>query len=335
MTVSTRALRSFIVDALVTAGADWQEAETQADIMVWSDAMGRDTQGVWRLPMMVERLQNGLHTTPVSLEFEEVAPSLCRVDGQAGLGYVVATQAMDKAIDLAASQGIGCVAVANSSHLGAAGYYVFQAAERQMVGLCFSNSIPRVVPPGGTGKVWGTNPLAIGCPRQNGQHVLIDMATAATAGSTMTKAEQAAQHSGGKGNRGSTLQPDPFPPGGTSPMAGGKGFALGFAVELLSALITGAGITHELRSMHNDMSGPAGNGHLMMAIHIERLMSLDCFYARLEGVIGEIHQAGGRVPGELRWQTYGALTEQGIELEPWLLDQLSTIAEEHSLPLPW
>ncbi|MBW4936380.1 Ldh family oxidoreductase [Marinobacter sp. F4206] len=335
MNASTSSLRTFIVGALVAAGADLQEAKTQANIMIWSDAMGRDTQGIWRLPMMVERLQNGLHTTPVALEFAAAAPALCKVDGQAGLGYVVAEQAMAKAIELAASQGIGCVAVANSSHLGPAGYYVFQAAEKQMVGLCFSNSIPKVVPPGGTTMVWGTNPLAIGCPRQNGQHVVIDMATSATAGSTITKAEQGAEYRGTVTNSHAQDHTDGFPRGGISPMAGGKGFALGFAVELLSALITGAGITHELRSMHNDMTGPAGNGHLMMAISIEKLMSLESFYTRLEGLIDEVHQAGGRVPGELRWQTYQEISTQGVHLDPWLTEQLKAIAKQSDLPLPW
>lgn len=335
MKASISSLRNFIVGALVAAGADRQEAKTQANIMIWSDAMGRDTQGIWRLPMMVERLQHGLHTTPVTLEFTAAGPALYRVDGQSGLGYVVAEQAMAKAVELAASQGIGCVAVRNSSHLGAAGYYVFQAAENQMVGLCFSNSIPKVVPPGGTLKVWGTNPLAIGCPRQNGQHVLIDMATAASAGSTITKAQQAAQYRGNDINNLAEGPAEGVPPGATSQMANGKGFALGFAVELLSALITGAGITHELRSMHNDMSGPAGNGHLMMAISVEKLMSPEIFYTRLEGLIDEIHQAGGRVPGELRWQTYQQISTQGVHLDPWLTEQLKIIAKASDLPLPW
>ncbi len=338
MRFSPEAMCKFSVAALVAAGADQTEAQLQAEIMSWSDCAGRDTQGIWRLPMMVERLQKKLHHSPANIQIKLVAPAVATMDGDAGLGYVVAHKAMSKAIEIAQSQGIGCVAVRNASHLGAAGYFVNQAAQAGVIGLCFSNSVPKVIPPNGTKRVWGTNPIAIGCPRQNQEHVIIDMATAASAGSTITQAKQLGKPLSESvivtkdGTRSSDAKD--AAEGGVQPMAGAKGFALGFAVELLSGVITSAGITHQLRSMHNDMSGPAENGHLMIALSVESLMPMDIYYARLEHLIAEVHAAGGRIPGEHRWEAYQKNLASGFELTPVLAKQLMTLANALSIDFP-
>lgn len=339
MRVKKSLLKQFVQEVLLKAGVDPELVNRKADILVWADSIGRDTQGLWRLALIVERIQNGLHPTKAKLKFEQVAPGIAKLDGDSGLGRIIAAEAMDKAIKLAASQGVGYVAVRNSSHIGAAAYYVCQAAQANMVGLCFSNSFPKVVPPGGRGKVFGTNPLAIGCPRENGLHVMIDMSTSISANSKITQAQQLnlpvkegiLVDSDGQF---STSASDVFG-GGLLPMAGGKGFGLGFAVELLSAVITGAGITHQLRSIYNTEEGPANNGQFMMAIAIEPLMEMTIYYKRLEALIKDIHQAGGRVPGELRWYQYDKSERDGVLIDDNLKGQLERLAIKLSINTPW
>lgn len=339
MRVNEQLLHQFTLDALLTAGADKNQATHNTDILIWCDKIGRDTQGVWRLPMIVKRLQLGLHSPKCQLQFNQVAPALCRLDGDAGLGYYVASKAMERAIELASTQGVACVAVHNGSHLGAVSYYVEQAAKANMIGLCFSNSVPKVIPPNGNKRVIGTNPLAIGCPRSGGQNLLIDMATASSAGSQITKAENLNRElesgkvintDGSDSNSAADVHS-----GGLHSMAGGKGFALGLMVELLSAVITGAGISHQLRSMHNDFDGPANNGHLMLAIAIEHLMPIKEYFQRVELLIDDVQSANGRVPGELRWQHYLDSEQKGILIDTDLQTQLEQLAGELNIRYPW
>ena len=54
-----------------------------------------------------------------------------------------------------------------------------------MIGIAMSNSFPKVAAHGGLAPVLGTNPLAFGAPRQNGESLMFDMATSALAGSTV------------------------------------------------------------------------------------------------------------------------------------------------------
>ena len=104
------------------------------------------------------------------------------------MGHFVAVVAMKQAIALARQHGSGAVAVRNSNFFGAAGYYVDMAARAGCVGLCFSNSFPKVAAHGGTKPVLGTNPLAMGVPRGEGESLILDMATSAAAGSTVRRA---------------------------------------------------------------------------------------------------------------------------------------------------
>jgi len=345
MNVDRVQLINFAQTAMVASGADKRVALQKAEILVWCDQVGRDTQGLWRLPMIVKRLKAGLHPTPPDpLKFETVAPSLCRLNGHAGLGYYIASSSMKQAIAIASSQGLGCVAVYNGSHLGAAAYYVKQAADAGMIGLCFSNSIPKVIPPEGDKAVWGTNPLAVGFPRKNGEHVLIDMATSTISGSSITKAQQVQKLDNIKlpESTDEFITKSNLPPSGNieiSPMGGVKGFALGFAVEVLSAILTGSGVTHQLRSMHNDFDGPANNGHLMIALSIEPLMPLELFYQRLEGLVTEVHASGEegkvRIPGEIRWKKYKDSLKYGVLIDSHLQASLEQLAEELKINFPW
>jgi ureidoglycolate dehydrogenase (NAD+) len=49
--------------------------------------------------------------------------SVVLLDGDGGLGQVVGSEAMRRAIALAKEQGVGVVAVLNSSHFGASSYF--------------------------------------------------------------------------------------------------------------------------------------------------------------------------------------------------------------------
>ena len=60
------------------------------------------------------------------------------MDGDAGLGLMIAPKAMRIAIDKAKEYGTGVVTIRNSGHLGAAGYHAAMAAEEDMIGWCMT-----------------------------------------------------------------------------------------------------------------------------------------------------------------------------------------------------
>ena len=61
------------------------------------------------------------------------------VDADNGLGMVTGQLAIDLAIDLAATAGVGVVSVRNSNHSGMLAVHVLRAARAGMVGFFTSN----------------------------------------------------------------------------------------------------------------------------------------------------------------------------------------------------
>src|SRR5205085_2228647 len=78
--------------------------------------------------------------------------------------------------------GIAAVAVRNSNHYGAAGYYAWMAAEAGLIGISSTGvRNPATVPTFGAEPRFGTNPLAFAAPAGRNRPFLLDMATSTVA----------------------------------------------------------------------------------------------------------------------------------------------------------
>jgi len=82
---------------------------------------------------------------------------------------------MNRAIELAKTNGIGCLAMRNTNHWMRGGTYGWQAADAGCIGICFTNTMANMPPWGGKEPRLGNNPLIIAVPRTEG-HIVLDMA---------------------------------------------------------------------------------------------------------------------------------------------------------------
>jgi len=343
--IPTPELRQLIKTLLLAYDCDSAQAEILSRVLSWNSQINRPTQGAWRLPVLINRLQKGRITTPCQLNFEQKSPAMGLMDGNNGFGQYVSHHSMLKAIELAKSQGVGVVGVRNSNWNGSGAYYTQLAAEQGMIGISTSNSVPKVAPFGGTQAVFGTNPMAFGVPRRDGRSILLDMATAASAGSSIKRAietgEQLPEGIAVDANGQPITDPNEVKNGTVLPFGGAKGYGLSLMVEILSAVITGAGISHQVASMHDDFERNSNNGHLFIALDVSRFMPLDQYYQRLEQLSELIHDAGGKtnnipsLPGESRWQAYDKSQREGITLDEHTRNALQTLAKNRNIPLPW
>lgn len=340
ITLAKEELKEFVVQLLIAAKSSSEDAEIVSESLVWADLRGRDEYGAsTRLPNMIQRLLRGLIHSPSVMTWTPIAPSAYLLDAGHGFGQVAARLAMDKAIDLCQNQGIGLVAVQHSNHFGAASYYCARAAEAGCIGFTFTNAFPKVAPFGGSRPVLGTNPLAFGCPTALGVPVLVDLSTAAYAGSSLRKTSTA----GGQlppgvaldANGQPTTEPAAASQGCLLPAAGPKGFGLALMVEILSGLLTGAAIGREVGSLFFTWDRPVNIGHLFIAINIEHFMPKKVFLDRLQTLLGWVaecprqHETEAiRFPGELRGQ-YATLYERnGIPLDERAVQALNRLADE-------
>ena len=108
-------------------------------------------------------------------------PSTAVVDGDSGLGLVVAPFAMKIAIEKAKNVGTGWVSVQNSNHFGIAGYHAMMALEHDMIGIAMTNASPLVAPTFSIDKMLGTNPIAVAAPAGKQPAFVADLATTTAA----------------------------------------------------------------------------------------------------------------------------------------------------------
>jgi len=340
-TVDIHALTRFAGEVLAASGADAEQAGSVAEVLVWSDTVGRPNQGTWRLPILSRRLQSGLFQCPCQPRIETHAPALTTIDGNNGMGHYVGRLAMDTAIERARATGIAAVLVRNSNFLGAAGYYAQLASEHAMVGVAMSNSFPKVAPHGGTRPVLGTNPLAFAAPLRDGTSVIVDLATAASSGSKITKSAELGEAlpEGVAVDRDGEPITDParVSEGALLPFGGAKGYAIAVMVEILSGVATGAGIAHGVRSMYHDFERGGDNGHFFVAIDIARLMPLDAFYDRMETLITALRYDDDVLsPGQMRWrERQRALSAGTVDLDDKTTEALDALVGSLSVKLPW
>src|SRR5690606_27431952 len=117
-----------------------------ADVLLKSDLRGIDSHGVARLSGYVRLWEKQrINATPNITVVHETATT-ATVDGDKGLGLVVAPFAMEIAIEKARTYGSGWVAVKNSNHFGIAGYHALMAVEHDMIGISMTNASPLVAP---------------------------------------------------------------------------------------------------------------------------------------------------------------------------------------------
>lgn len=336
-------LRSVTRQVLLGAGVDEAQAETVTDNLVWCDMAGRSNHGVERLPILVKRVTAGAISCPCSPRFEPHSPTMETLHAGNGFGHHAGRLAIDRACDLADQAGVGIVGVTDSNFFGAGAYYVNRAAERGMTSLALSNSFPKVAASGGIRPVLGTNPLAFGAPRRDGRALMVDMSTAAVAGSTIRE----------KIARGEALEPgiaiddegrpilDPaaVAQGTLLPAAGAKGFGLAILVEVLSAVLTGAGVAQEVGSMYRDFGSGGRNGHFFLAIDVQRWLPLDDYFARMEMLAAMLTASGSegavRLPGDERWRQFEDSLANGVPLEDQTREQLEQLATRFGVETPW
>jgi LDH2 family malate/lactate/ureidoglycolate dehydrogenase len=338
-------LEAFCIEALVKAGMSAEHAGMTARALVTTDTWGIHTHGTYQLVYYIQKMRAGGINPQAVPKIATEGPGWAILDGNAAIAMVNGTVGMDVAMKKAESAGIGYVGIRNSNHFGAAGYYAHLAAERGMIGLAMSNLAPVMAAPGSRGRVIGNNPFAYAVPAGKEPSLLFDVATSVTSGVKVEIAKaqgKAIPNDWIIDEEGvPTTDLSKFPHGITLlPMAGHKGYGIAVMVEVLAAVLTGAGITAEVPGWSWDMPNPTNTGHAVIAINIETMMPLEQFKERMDRMILRTKQSpkakGSEriyLPGEMEWEKRNEALEHGMLLPERLVSNLSALAQENGLDL--
>jgi LDH2 family malate/lactate/ureidoglycolate dehydrogenase len=172
-------LQAFVESALLVGGADAPSARAATRAMMHGSRIGVDSHGVRLLPYYLSVIASGEINGHPQVVVERGPGSTAVLDADGAIGHLACYRAMEEAVDIAKTQGIGAVTIKRMSHMGAAGAYALWAAEQGHIGLLTANSDAAVRLHDGRDAFHGTSPIAIGAPAPGQRPWLMDMATSA------------------------------------------------------------------------------------------------------------------------------------------------------------
>jgi LDH2 family malate/lactate/ureidoglycolate dehydrogenase len=338
-------LRGFAAGVLAAAGAPEDDAALVADSLVQADLWGHQSHGLLRLPWYVARLRSGAmraRTEPVVLS--DTGP-LVLLDGRDGIGQVLTERARELAVSRAREHGVGVVGVRNSNHFGTAMYFTRRAARDGCVAVLTTNASPAMAPWGGREKVLGTNPWSIAAPGADGRVVAVDIANTAVARGKIYLAKNRGEPIPDTWAMGPDGAPTTDPAEGVLgvilPMAGHKGYAIAFLMDVLSGALTGSGVGTEVHGPY-EPEARSRAGHLFLALDPAAFGDEAGYRARVEQLVAEVKgvpPAPGFdevfYPGEVEDRAEAAaLAAGGIALAQDSLADLRRLADETGVPFP-
>ena len=339
-------LYRFATQSLVAAGLSNSNAEITADALITTDTFGVLTHGTKNLNQYIQKMNVGGLDAKAEPTIECEGPAFAIINGNKAVGMVSGCKAMKLAIEKAKQCGIAYVGVKNSCHFGAAGYYANLAAKEGLIGLSMSNADPVIAVPNGSKKAIGTNPFSFAAPLGNGKSVFLDIALSNVAALKVIMAQEKNQEIPNTWLVDEDGQPTTdafkFPKNASlQPMAAHKGYGFAVLVELLAAVMTGAGILSQVSSWNLDMSSINNAGHAFIAIDVSKMLDLETFYARIGQMADELKngpKAKGAekifLPGEMEWEKREkALASGELELTDAMVTALESLSQSNGIKI--
>ena len=244
MNLSIKAARLLSLRFLSKLGLKNEEASIITDSLIAAELAGKSSHGLNSLLYLQSAISKiNLRPEPIIIKRESRVTLL--IDGRGKTGYVVLIQALNLAFNKIKQSPIVAVGLSNTGPMtGYVGYYAFQATEKNLIYLGWTNSPGMVAPFRTIKRLWGTNPITIGIPT-NHEPIIHDMATASlTSGNVMQaiKTRQPLPPGTAIDDFGNSCT-DPlkiWDKGALLPIAGHKGSGLSMINELLAGALTGS-----------------------------------------------------------------------------------------------
>ena len=336
-------LRDFATAMLHALGATNDEAQIVSEgIMTaslwWHPGQG---QGLEKFFRYHRRVRKGGIIPNAKMTWVSDGPSFALLDAGKGFGYVAAHRAMQRAIEKAATMGVGIVGVRHSNHFGIAGYHAMQATRRGLIGWAMTNAKAEMAPWGSAEVVLGTNPWGLAIPRASDFPIVLDMALTMSGKGMMKWYERVGRLMPDNwaltpaGER--TTNPTSAMEGPLLPIGEYKGYGLSLVTDVLTGVMTGSLFGRSVFQVDENFDV----GHMMLAINPEMFLSRAEFQQRLEALISEVKDAPPidtkhpiMLPGEAEHLRMERRRREGIPVSRETVEGLRDLAKQMSVPFP-
>jgi len=344
-------LWKFANEIFLKMGCPQAQAKQAADVLLSADLRGIDSHGLARLSGYVRLWEAKRINAKPNIRVVHESPSTAVVDGDAGLGLVIAPRAMEIAIEKAKTCGTGWVAVKNSNHFGIAGYHAMKALQYDMIGIAMTNASPLVAPTFSVERLLGTNPICVAIPAGEQPPFVADFATTTAANGKLEilqrKNEEAPEGWIQTRTGASSTNPNELKEGGALIPLGSdrehgshKGFCLGAWVDIFSAVLSGANYGPWVPPFVSFLSPPTdpvgdGIGHFFGAMRVDAFRPAAEFKQHMDKWITRFREAKtieGQdhliIPGDPERESERNRLKSGIPLNNKVVEDLQKLGDK-------
>ncbi len=284
-------------------GVPEADARQTAAVLVRTNLRGIDTHGVMRVLPYLEKLRSG-EVNATAHPRAEVREGVLHVDGDRGLGQVVASFAVERAVELARSQPVVMGIIRNSGHLAALGLFVLPAAEQGMIAVLCQETPPLMALEGASGAAIGNNPIAFAAPVAAGRRWCSTWRPASWRAATCSRPHATRRRSRKAGRSARTASRPPIRWSRSRapcfPVAGHKGIGLAMMVQILAGSLS-ASRTAESAATFGATSAAGNVSAFLLVINPDRVVGRAAFDAHVAQWLTTYTAASGeeaRYPGE-------------------------------------
>jgi len=347
-------LEHFALSVFQKIGCQPDQATLATEVLLQADLRGIDSHGIARLSGYVRLWNKKRVNAAPNMHIVHETPSTAVLDGDQGLGLVVAPRAMEIAIEKAQKVGTGWVAVRNSNHFGIAGYHAMKALKHDMIGMAMTNASPLVAPTFSIERLLGTNPIAVAIPAASEPPFVADFATTTAANGKLEILQRKNKRApiGWIQTREGGPSTDPnetksggalIPLGSDREHGSHKGYCLGAWVDIFSAVLSGANYgpwVPPFVAFLDPPSDPVGSGigHFFGAMRVDAFRPAAEFKAHMDNWISRFRSAKpveGQekvlIPGDPEREMSESRRKNGIPLNPKVVEDLKALGATFDL----
>jgi 3-dehydro-L-gulonate 2-dehydrogenase len=317
--ISPAQMQSVLYEILIKRKVPSEKAKTCADVFTKNSLDGVYSHGINRFPRFMKYIENGLvkvDNDPVCLS---AFGAIEQWDGRSGIGITNALAATDRAVELASTSGIGCVALRNTNHWMRAGAYALYATEKGNAFIGWTNTIHNTPAWGATDPRLGNNPLTIGVPF-NSNPIILDVAMSQFSYGALDNFRMKGEHlpvPGGYDESG-VLTTDPsciLETKRVLPIGYWKGSGLSLLLDILATILSG-GLSVSNISRQNEETNVS---QVFIVFNLQALENHSGINAALTEIITDVKQSiperenvKVRYPGENLAHIRNVNAEKGI-----------------------
>lgn len=341
-------LSRFAHDIFLKMGCPPEHAGQATDVLLRADLRGIDSHGLARLSGYVRLWEAKRVNSAPNLKIVHESPSTAVVDGDQGLGLVVAPFAMEIAIAKAKTCGTGWVAVKNSNHFGIAAQHAMMALPHDMIGMAMTNASPLVAPTFSIERLLGTNPICVAIPAGEQPAFVADFATTTAANGKLEILQRKDQEAPvgwiQKKDGSASTNPHELKDGGALIPLGSdrehgshKGFCLGAWVDIFSAVLSGANYGPWVPPFVSFLAPPndpvgEGIGHFFGAMRVDAFRPAEEFKHHMDNWITRFRaaktvdgQSNVIIPGDPEREFEAQRRKDGIPLDAKVAEDLKQL----------